>query len=152
MLLTKNRIGGVLLLAFCGAYAWLIQDIRLLPFQRAASFNARTMPEVLAMLGIGLSLWCILVPGTGERPQLRGLDWPRGLAFLGLMSAYGLLLRPLGFLLSTSLFLIAGYLLLGERRPFWLLIASVPLVVAFWALMDRGLGVYVAALPAALGR
>ncbi|MEL6751169.1 MAG: tripartite tricarboxylate transporter TctB family protein, partial [Pseudomonadota bacterium] len=60
-------------------------------------------------------------------------------------------LRTLGFILSTSLFLIAGFMLLGERRPLWLLAASVPLVVAFWALMDRVLGVYVAALPAFLG-
>ena len=150
-MLTKDRIGGVLLLAFCATYAWLIQDIRLLPFQKAANFNARTMPQVLAVLGIGLSIWCIVAPG-GERPRVRGLDWPRGLAFLGLMSLYGLLLRPLGFILATSSFLIAGYLLLGERRPLWLVAASVPLVVAFWALMDRGLGVYVAALPAFLGR
>ena len=151
-MLSKDRIGGVLLLLFCATYAWLIQDIRLLPFQKAANFNARTMPEVLAMLGIGLSVWCIVLPGSHEGPRLRGLDWPRALAFLGLMSLYGLLLRPLGFVLSTSLFLIAGFALLGERRPLWLVLASVPLVVAFWALMDRGLGVYVAALPAFVGR
>ena len=150
-MLTKDRIGGVLLLAFCCTYAWLIQDIRLLPFQRAASFTARTMPEVLAVLGIGLSAWCILVPGSGEQPRVRHLNWPRAFAFLGLMSLYGLTLRPLGFILSTSLFLVAGFLLLGERRPSSLLLASVPLVVAFWALMDRGLGVYVAALPAGWG-
>ncbi|MEL6751902.1 MAG: tripartite tricarboxylate transporter TctB family protein, partial [Pseudomonadota bacterium] len=110
-MLTKDRIGGVLLLAFCCAYAWLIQDIRLLPFQRSAAFTARTMPEVLAGLGIILSLWCILLPGSAERPQMSHLRWPLGLAFLALMSLYGLTLRPLGFILSTSLFLIAGFML-----------------------------------------
>ena len=146
-MLTKDRIGGVLLLLFCGTYAWLIGDIRLLPFQEASSFNARTMPQVLAALGIGLALWCILLPGSSEKPQVRGLDWPRVLVFLGLMSVYGLILRPLGFILSTTLFLIAGFLLLGERRPVWLLIGSVPLVVAFWYLMNEVLDVRVFALP-----
>ena len=146
-MLTKDRIGGVLLLVFCLAYAWLIQDIRLLPFQANAGFTARTMPEVLSVIGIGLALWCIVVPGSGERPDMRGMDWPRTAAFLGLMSVYGLAVRPLGFIVSTALFLIAGFMLLGERRPLWLLGVAVPLVVLFWLLMDKGLDVYLRPLP-----
>ena len=149
-MLTKDRIGGVLLLAFCVGYAILSQRIRLLPFQEAAAFTPRTMPEVLSVLGIGLSLWCIVLPGSREAPAMRGLDWPRTLAFLGLMSVYGLSVRPAGFLLATTVFLIAGYMLLGERKPHLLLLASVPLVVAFWALMHLGLDVFIAPLPAFL--
>lgn len=151
MLLSKGRIGGVMLLAFCLAYAWLSQDIRLLPFQEAAAFHARTAPEILATIGIGLSIWCILFPGDGA-PQLRGLDWPRTFAFLGLMVLYGLTVRPLGFIGSTSLFLIAGFALLGERRLIVMLAVAVPLVFLFWLLMSEGLDVYLAPLPTFLGR
>jgi putative tricarboxylic transport membrane protein len=63
------------------------------------------------------------------------------------MSVYGLSLRPLGFLLSTSLFLMAGFLLLGERRPTWLIGVAVLVTVGFWALMSLGLGVFLSPWP-----
>ena len=151
-LLSRGRVGGALLLAFCLFYAWRSQSIRLLPFQEAAAFHARTMPEILSVIGVGLCVWCILFPGEAGRPALRGLDWGRAFAFLGLMSLYGLSVRGLGFILATTLFLVAGFALLGERRPLWLLGVAVPLVVLFWLLMSEGLDVYLAPLPAGLGR
>ena len=55
--------------------------------------------------------------------------------------------RPLGFLLSTSLFLMLGFAILGERRPLTLILAAVPLVVAFWVLMTQGLEVFIEPWP-----
>ncbi|MBO6603138.1 tripartite tricarboxylate transporter TctB family protein [Boseongicola sp. H5] len=147
MMLSKDRIGGVLLLLFCLIYAWLSQDIRLLPFQERAAFHARTMPEILSILGIGLALWTIILPGKSERPELGGADWLKAGLFLVLMSAYGFTVRPLGFILSTSLFLMIGYALLGERKVVPLVLASVPLVVAFWVLMTQGLDVFIEPWP-----
>ena len=57
------------------------------------------------------------------------------------MVLYGLALEYLGFLLATTAFLIGAYLVLGERRPSVLLLASVPLVVGFWFLVSW-LGIY----------
>ena len=151
MQLSKDRLGGLLLLAFCITYAMLSRDIRLLPFQENAAFHARTMPEVLSVLGIGLSLIVIVFPGSNRRLDFGGYDWIRCLLFLALMSAYGLTIRPVGFILSTSLFLMIGFALLGERRPLMLILVSVPLVVAFWALMTLGLDVFIEPLPAFLG-
>ena len=147
MFLSKDRIGGVLLLAFCITYGFLSQNITLLPIQAKAAFTARTMPEVLMVLGIGLSLLVIIFPGSHDRPQLAGFKWGAAALFLILMSAYGLTIRPLGFLLSTSLFLIAGFAMLGERSIVKLLLVSVPLVVAFWVLMTQGLDVFIEPLP-----
>ena len=147
MLLTKNRIGGALLLVFCLLYWWKIGDIRLLPFQRGQAFTAQTIPRLLAILGTGLAILCIVLPSV-EKPRWRGLDWARVAAFLGLMSLYGLTVRPLGFLLATSVFLMAGFTLLGERRIWMSALVAVPLVVAFWVLMTQGLDVYIAPLPA----
>ena len=146
-MLTKNRIGGALLLAFCLLYWWLIADIRLLPFQRGQAFTAQTIPRLLAILGTGLALLCIVLPGDGERLRLRGLDWARVAAALGFMSLYGLTVRPLGFLIATTVFLMAGFTLLGERRWWMSALVAVPLVVGFWVLMTQGLDVYIAPWP-----
>ena len=147
MRMSKDRIGGVLLLIFSLFYWWKISDIRLLPFQANQAFTPRTIPEVLAYLGIGLSILIIVFPSNREQVNISQLNWPLGLAFLALMSVYGFTVRPLGFLLSTSLFLMAGFFMLGERKVLKLLLVSVPLVVAFWTLMNFGLSVFIEPLP-----
>ncbi len=150
MILSRDRIGGILLLLFCLVYFWKIGDIRLLPFQANQAFTPRTIPEVLAALGIGLSLLVIVFPADSEKLKLSGLNWPLGLAFLILMSVYGFTVRPLGFLLATSLFLMIGFAMLGERNIVKLVLVAVPLVVAFWVLMNYGLSVFIEPLPSFL--
>ncbi len=147
MFLSKDRIGGILLLAFCVAYGLLSQDIRLLPIQAKSAFHARTMPEVLAVLGIGLSMLVIIFPGSADRPRLAGFNWLVAGLFLVLMSFYGLTIRPMGFLISTSVFLMAGFALLGERSWIRIVVVAVPIAVGFWWLMDKGLDVFVEPLP-----
>jgi len=63
------------------------------------------------------------------------------------MSIYGFAIRPAGFILSTSAFLMIGFAMLGERNIIRLLIVAVPIVVGFWALMNLGLGVFIEPLP-----
>jgi len=147
MVLSKDRIGGIVLLIFCLVYGALSQQITLLPIQAKAAFTARTMPEVLTVLGITLSVLVIAFPGSAERPRLSGYSWFQAVAFLALMSFYGLSIRPLGFLFSTSFFLIAGFMLLGERSIFKLLAVALPLVVGFWLLMTQGLDIFIEPLP-----
>lgn len=147
MILTKDRIGGVLLLMFCLTYGFLSQNITLLPIQAKAAFTARTMPEVLTVLGIGLTMLVIIFPSSSDRPQLAGFNWGTAALFLILMSAYGLTVRPVGFLASTSLFLIAGFALLGERSMLKLILVAVPLVVGFWVMMTQGLDVFIEPFP-----
>ncbi len=147
--MNKDRLGGILLLAFCLTYAYLSQSIRLLPFQINSAFHARTMPEILAVLGVSLSLLVIVFP-TKEAAQFRNLNWPLGAGFLVLMSTYGLAVRPAGFLLATSLFLMIGFAMLGERKIWRLVLVAVPIVIAFWAMMNYGLSVFIEPLPAFL--
>lgn len=147
MFFTKDRIGGMLLLAFCIFYTLKIGDIRLLPFQEGHAFTARTIPQALAYLGIGLSVAIIIFPSNRERFTLKNLNWPLGLAFLALMSIYGLTVRPFGFLISTSLFLMIGFAMLGERNVIKLVLVAIPLVVSFWLLMNYGLSVFIEPFP-----
>ncbi len=58
------------------------------------------------------------------------------------MIFYGLIIKLAGFIISTILFLIVGFRILGERRVKILLLASIPFVVVFWFLLNRILGVY----------
>lgn len=150
MTFSKDRIGALLMLAFCAAYWFLTYQIRMLPFQANSAFNAQTMPEALAVIGVILCLAILIFPGSDAAPDLRGYKWGLGAAMIALMVFYGYALRPLGFLASTSLFLIGGYAALGERNPITLILAAVPIVFAFWALMTWGLDIYVAPWPEAL--
>ena len=99
---------------------------------------------------MALSLTLLLKPGPGEGIKTAGFRWGRAGLLCALMVAYGLAVRPAGFLISTSLFLIAGFLVLGERRPWLILVASIPIVVFFWVLMTQFLGVFIAPWPAFL--
>lgn len=52
-----------------------------------------------------------------------------------LMLLYAGLLEQLGFILATGLFLCAGFLVLGERRPARLGLVTVSLTIGFYFLM-----------------
>ena len=119
-MLNRDRIGALLLLAFTLGYGALTFRIPLLPFQAHAAFTARTVPEALTLIGIGLCLILLIKPGRDPAESLAGYQWGRAGALCAVMLVYGLTVRPGGFLLSTGLFLIAGFLIMGERR--WVLI------------------------------
>jgi putative tricarboxylic transport membrane protein len=66
---------------------------------------------------------------------------------LGLMVVYALCLRPLGFVFSTSAFLILGSFILGERK--WHVMVPVALIAtgAVWYLVQEVLGIFLRPLP-----
>ena len=150
-MLSRDRIGALLMLAFSLGYGLMATQIPLLPFQRNQAFTAQTMPEALAILGIALSLALLLKPGGGERQEIRGFRWKEAAFVCGLMVAYGFLLRPGGFIIATIAFLFAAMWVLGERRWLVLLGASVPVVIGFWALMTQGLDVFIEPFPEFVG-
>lgn len=143
----RDFVGPLIVLAFCLVYGAFALQIEMFPGQEDEAFTPRTLPIGLTILGIVLSLVLLFQAmrgGSGPKlgEMLGGLDWWRTAALIVLMALYGLLITPLGFIVSTILFLTSGFMVLGERRPLVLLLAAVPLVVVFWALMTRGLGVY----------
>lgn len=145
MKLKQDQIGGLFLLVFSTSYAALISDIPTIHSNE--SLTARSMPTALAALGILFGLGLLgRTKSSGANPFL-GLDLRLGLGFLALMSGYALTIRPVGFILSTFVFLVAGFWLLGERR--WLkncFIAGV-VVTVFWLLMTQVLSVYLPPWP-----
>ncbi len=144
---SNDRIGGLVLLCLFAFYGLQAQHIELLPIQQSAALTARTLPYTFTVLGLLGAFWLVLKPTHQNGPAVHGLRWWRLGLFLLLMSVYGLVLRPLGFVLSSVLFLAAGFWLLGERRLWALTVVALVVTLVFWALLNLGLGVHLAPLP-----
>ena len=67
-----------------------------------------------------------------------------GVPLLLLVVLFGMALDWLGFVVSSTLFLMGGYWLLGERRIKTLLLASIPFVLVFWFVLVKLLDIYLA--------
>ncbi|MEM9620735.1 MAG: tripartite tricarboxylate transporter TctB family protein [Pseudomonadota bacterium] len=147
-----TRCGALLLLLFSFSYGWLARDIPALPGAAGQLFTAGTLPHFLSAAGVILASLLLIVPGqraTGlSFAQLRTLRWGRLAGCLALMIAYGWSLRPLGFLLSSALFLSGGFALLGERRWLRVLILASSTSLLFWLLMSWLLQVHLQPWPA----
>ena len=137
-----------------GYTAWFTMDGGLAPFMRRNPIWPSTFPKVLSILGIAASI--IILFGLekseekiGEIDHRRLGDYFLGQAvlLLGLMVVYALCLRPLGFLFSSSAFLIIGSFILGERK--WHIMISVALIAtaSVWYLVQEVLGIFLRPLP-----
>ena len=116
------------------AYGFATQDILLDFWAEEELFNARSFPILIAIGGSVLALLLVLFPPEFEKPgplvfniELFGL--------IALMLLYAGLLEQLGFVIATGLFLCAGFLVLGERRPVRLGLITVALTAGFYFLM-----------------
>lgn len=156
-----DRWIALVLLGICLAYgytAWFTMDASLAPFMKRAPIWPSTFPKVLSVLGMIASLVILLGLEKGEA-KIGDIDYRRlgdyhigqALLLLGLMVAYALCLRPLGFLLSTIAFLMLGSAILGERR--WITMAVVSAVATFvvWYLVQQVLGIYLRPVPWFMG-
>lgn len=146
MVITKDHIGGLAFLCLSAAYGYYTGDIPMLPGDEYEPFNAQTLPTVLAFMGGILSIALIVNASKngGERLSLQGYDFAIVIKLLVLVVLFGLALEWVGFLLSTMLFLIGGYWVLGERRWKMLIIASLPFSVFIWFSLSQLLDIYLA--------
>ena len=109
-----------------------------------ASFNARTLPYIIAMAGITCASLPIISPSSKTHwTSLKQLHWRPAVGLLVLMSNYGAMLAPLGFIFATSIFLVAAFRMLGIHQWWASCLVSVALTLAFWGLMSL-LGIYLA--------
>ena len=148
-MLNRELLGPSLFLALFTLYAIVAWQIPLLPFEEYETVTSATLPKVYAAFGI---LVCLLSIGAillkpkeqTDEPELRleKADVLRTVGLLVLMLLYSAALEPVGFLISTSAFLLLGFFVMGERRKNILLFASIPVAVVFWFLMTQVLGIY----------
>lgn len=156
-----DRWIGLVLLGICLIYgytAWFTMDEGLAPFMRRNPIWPSTFPKLLSILGIVASLVIVLGLEKGE-PKIGDIDYRKlweynlgqALLLLALMVAYALLLRPAGFLLSTSGFLILGSVILGERRIFMTIAIAALATGIVWYLVQVVLGIFLRPFPFFLG-
>jgi putative tricarboxylic transport membrane protein len=148
--MAREKVGALVMLLFSMAYGLLALKIPLSFLARDEFFTSRTMPYALAVLGVFLTLLILVLPTTDPagkrslREETHGMDWKTALLLVVGMIVYGLTMKWIGFIISSILFLLVGFYILGERRIKRMLLASIPLVVMLWFIMSSLLGVYIA--------
>lgn len=142
--MSRDRLGALIFLAFSLAYGALALQIELFPGSEYELFTARTMPLGLAAAGAAVSFLMLVVPARSAEPglPLRALRWLPVAGLCVLMVLYGATITRLGFVVSTTLFLCGGIVLLGERRWYVVLGLSIPIAIFFWVILSQLLGIY----------
>ncbi len=140
--MSPDRLSALFFLALSVGYGALAYQIELFPGSEYEAFTARTLPLGLAAAGAVVSLLMLVLPSESTTPSWRGYRWGLALALCGLMLLYGFSITRLGFVVSTSLFLIIGIFLLGERRWTVILGLSLPVSIGFWLILTQGLDIY----------
>lgn len=145
MTLSKERIGALFFLVVSIAYGYLAAEIKLYPGDELDPMTAQTLPYVLSAMGITFSLF-LLINGNHKEfgSGFAHLNWKPVIALMLLTLFYGFSLDWLGFLISTTVFLIAGFRILGEKRIKVLLLVAVPFVFIFWFGLTQLLDIYLA--------
>ena len=150
-----DRWIALFFLIFSLIYGFAAFNFQLLPFERNMSFLPNTLPMVLSVLAGLVSLFILLAPkSTGEEKagvismsEVREFKLGQGLGLVAAMVFYALLLRPIGFLIATTSFIVGCSVLLGERK--FVLLVPVALIAAFavWYLVQQTLGIYLRPWP-----
>lgn len=156
-----DRWIALILLGICVSYgyaAWFTMDGNLAPFMKRNPIWPSTFPKVLSVLGIIASVTILFGLEKSEVKEAE-IDYRRlteyhlgqAILLLLLMVAYAFCLRPVGFLISTTTFLVLGSFILGERK--WLVMSVVAIVATFtvWYLVQEVLGIYMRPLPGFIG-
>lgn len=161
-----DRWIALIFVLFCCVYgyaAFFTMDQLLPPFMQRNPVWPSTFPKVLAVLGIAVGLIVLLgvekSDQTDTEPSATDINYRRlgdykigqALMLLGLMVAYALMLRPAGFLVATTVFLVAGNAILGERKFHIMIPVAVIATVFVWYLVQQVLGIFLRPYPFFMG-
>ncbi|MEM7502784.1 MAG: tripartite tricarboxylate transporter TctB family protein [Pseudomonadota bacterium] len=143
----KDRIGALLLLTFSVTYLRYAWVLPLDPTATDSSFTARTLPIGLAGMAIFFSLIQLATslrprPDSSISDSVRGFRWRPTVLLVSAMAGYALLFEKLGFILGSFLFLLLGFLILGERRLLLSAAVAAGLVGFLWVLLTQAFGLY----------
>lgn len=161
-----DRWIALIFVTFCCVYgyaAFFTMDQLLPPFMQRNPVWPSTFPKVLSVLGLIVGLIVLFgvekVDDPDGEPDATEINYRRlseyktgqALMLLGFMVLYALMLRPAGFLVSTTVFLVAGSAVLGERK-FHIMIPVAMLATGFvWYLVQEVLGIFLRPFPFFMG-
>ena len=143
MKISPSKIISLLFFVFSGFYLYTAHQIQVFTFDENAAFNAKTFPIYLGYAGLIFSALYVLLPET--RPSnvnLTVLDYKKTIMLVVLMVLYGITILRVGYFLSTSIFLVLSYIVLGERKWLCIFLLSFPFVALFMYLLHGLLNIY----------
>ncbi len=143
MNISPSKIISLLFFIFSGFYLYYAHQIQVFTFDEDAAFNAKTFPIYLGYAGLIFSALYTILPETKpSNVDLKVLDYKKTIILVILMILYGLTILRAGYFLSTSIFLILSYIVLGERKWIWIFSLSFPFVAIFMYLLHGLLNIY----------
>jgi putative tricarboxylic transport membrane protein len=137
-----TRISALIFLLLFLVYSYLAGEIRVFSFDENADFNARTFPKFISYLGIAVS-FLTLVLSKNEDESFGQYEWLKVFGLFVLVFTYGIIIKSVGFFLSTNLFLLISYYYLGVRSYKVLLFSSFPVVAGLQFMLHELLDVYI---------
>ncbi|MEO0819267.1 MAG: tripartite tricarboxylate transporter TctB family protein [Pseudomonadota bacterium] len=137
-------------------YGYAAFTYPLLPFERNASFLPSTLPMGLAVAAAVLSIVILVTPkvredgealGDVDLEKLRDYRFDQAAMLIGAMILYALALRPIGFVASTTVFLVGTGYILGERKFHIMIPVALAGAGVVWFLVQETLGIFLKPLP-----
>ena len=121
-------------LALFAATFWFEQ----MPEGITRGFGAELFPRMMLGTIVALALLLAVTPAPNPPlPRIPPMVWYSGASLLGFMA----LVPAIGMLPAMFVFLVGVGWMWGERRHWLLLVSSVLLTLAIWAVFVRGFGV-----------
>jgi len=147
--MTKNAIGSIFFLAFSCFYFFNVFSIKKMPGNQFEVMTASTFPFYIGIFGIIISLLILILSfvkkDTDFLPMeyIKTLDFKTTIYFIIAMLFYGFTIRTLGFIISTIIFLMIGFVLLKEKNLKRIMLISCGVSIGFYLLLNNVLGVYI---------
>ncbi|RZO88903.1 MAG: tripartite tricarboxylate transporter TctB family protein [alpha proteobacterium HIMB59] len=142
MRINLSRISALIFLLLFSIYSYLAGEIRVFSFDVDAPFNAKTFPKLISYIGILFSFLALVFSKNEDEPVSQ-FEWLKVFVLFVLVFTYGLIIKTVGFFLSTNLFLIIAYYYLGVRSIKLILFCSVPVVAGLQFMLHDLLDVYI---------
>lgn len=143
----------LLVLLIYGYTAFFIIDANLPPYAKLSSVWPSSFPKIISLIGIIIAFCLIFSQSNNDEKSAINMETFRSyhlrpaLILLSMMVAYALLLRPMGFVISTFSFLVLGAVVLGERKIILLMLIASVCAVGIWYLVQQVLGIYLRPWP-----
>ncbi len=143
MNINTTKIISLLFFIFSAFYLYTAYQIQVFSFDENAPFNARTFPIYLGYAGLLFSGLKVILPDPNTiKVEHTTLEYKKTAILVLIAIIYGALILKVGYFLTTSLFLMASYYFLGERRWVLMFMLSFPFVAAFMYLLHGVLDIY----------
>jgi len=144
MMKVHDIVGG---LAGIGISSYVLIRGAKMPVDHIMKLGPSFFPSVLAVVLIGFSAALVLQGALSKKPSdfdpidFRSFGIWRVLLALLAAVAYAVLLKPLGFIPVTILFILSLMLLLGSRRPLDLVLTPLLATLGVWFVFERLLAI-----------